>query len=181
MRGFWKQNGKQLTVNQNEYTLLTMTVDGDTMYGEGKYLKGPTVGWTFSPSMTRVRDGVGSEQAATASVLSSTENVVTAAPVKGLPSAKEHGASLGTTSDNVPKRRGDQVAILSRGGDGEGDEDRVYCRRPLSMEWDAESRLLEARRCTDHDQRERFHIVQADHQGRFHDRDVGAAAGDRFR
>jgi hypothetical protein len=57
IRGFWKQNGKQLTVNQNDYTLLKMTIDGDTMYGEGEYLKGPSIGMKFSPSLTRVAEG----------------------------------------------------------------------------------------------------------------------------
>lgn len=42
--GFWKQNGKEVVINMNDFTLFRLTIDGDTMRGTWERLHGEDAG-----------------------------------------------------------------------------------------------------------------------------------------
>ncbi len=54
--GFWKQEGKSITVNVNDFTLYKFTIDGDRMTGTWERLQGDDKGTKFTTNLTRVKE-----------------------------------------------------------------------------------------------------------------------------
>jgi len=55
-RGFWKQNGKEVVINMNDFTLFRLNIDGDTMRGTWERLHGDDAGRKSPSILTRAPD-----------------------------------------------------------------------------------------------------------------------------